>query len=197
MRTPGLGDRRFSSTSGVLPIARTMSPYFPPQGRFSRPGGCITSESVAVRSRAKHVVSASVLLSSSGPQRPPTHGGEQLPMSHLAKTTTLGLLALLLMAVPASAAPDATASRVCSTDGIERKLGASYVTALSTRRVSCPDARSFSRLYHRCRRERGGRDGRCPRVRRFRCSERRFNVIRISYDSRVLCTRGSQRIRMT
>ena len=26
MRTPGLGDRRLSSTSGVLPIACTMSP---------------------------------------------------------------------------------------------------------------------------------------------------------------------------
>ncbi len=26
MRTPGLGDRRFSSISGVLPIAWTMSP---------------------------------------------------------------------------------------------------------------------------------------------------------------------------
>ena len=119
-------------------------------------------------------------------------------MSHLVKTLAICLIALLLPAVSASAgAPEASAARVCSTDGIERKLGASYVTRLSTRRVSCPDARSFSRLYHRCRRARGGRDGRCPRVRRFRCTERRFNVIRLSYDSNVLCVRGSQRIRQT
>lgn len=118
-------------------------------------------------------------------------------MPHLVKILALGLTASLLVAVPASAAPDASASATCSTRGIERKLGASYVTALSTRRVTCADARSFSRLYHRCRRENGGRRGRCPRVRGFRCSERRFNVIRISYDSRVLCVRGSQRIRQT
>ncbi len=118
-------------------------------------------------------------------------------MSHLAKTLATSLAVSLLLAVPASAAPEASASRTCSTRGIERQLGASYVTALSTRRVSCADARSFSRLYHRCRRQHGGRRGRCRRVRGFRCSERRFNVISISYDSRVLCTRGSQRIRQT
>src|ERR687895_440914 len=50
MRTPGLGLRRRNSTSGVLPIAWTMSPYLPPQGRVSSPGSS-TSESV-VRCRA-------------------------------------------------------------------------------------------------------------------------------------------------
>lgn len=118
-------------------------------------------------------------------------------MSRLAKILATCLVASLLLVVPASAAPEASAARTCSTSGIERKLGASYVTALSTRRVSCPDARSFSRLYHRCRRQHGGRRGRCRRVRGFRCSERRFNVGRLSYDSRVLCVRGSQRIRQT
>src|SRR5918999_790633 len=50
MRTPGLGLRRRNSTSGVLPIAWTMSPYLPPQGRVLSPGSS-TSESV-VRCRA-------------------------------------------------------------------------------------------------------------------------------------------------
>jgi len=124
-------------------------------------------------------------------------------MSRLIKTLAICLVALLLPAVSASAgAPEASTARVCKTSGIERKLGASYVTALSTRRVSCADARSFSRLYHRCRRARGGRGGSCPRVRRFRCSERRYNYARvrgrvISYDSKVLCTRRRQRIRQT
>lgn len=120
-------------------------------------------------------------------------------MSSLVKIAVTGLIVALLLPAAAQAAsgPDASAAANCSTRGIERKLGASYVTQLSTRRVTCADARSFSRLYHRCRRENGGRRGRCPRVRGFRCSERRFNVIRISFDSRVLCTRGGQRIRQT
>src|SRR6185436_11131783 len=46
MRTPGFGANRFSSTRGVCPIAWTMSPYLPPQGRFSSPGST-TSKSVA------------------------------------------------------------------------------------------------------------------------------------------------------
>src|ERR687893_2119217 len=58
MRTPGFGLRRRSSTSGVLPIAWTMSPYLPPQGRVSSPGSS-TSESV-VRCRA--VLEGNVLL---------------------------------------------------------------------------------------------------------------------------------------
>lgn len=129
-------------------------------------------------------------------------------MSSLVKIALTGLITALLLPAAASASgpdaaaasasgPEAYAARECSTRGIERKLGASYVTQLSTRRVTCADARSFSRLYHRCRRQNGGRRGRCRRVRRFRCSERRFNVISISFDSKVLCTRGSQRIRQT
>src|SRR3954449_9022197 len=46
MRTPGLGDRRLSSTRGVCPIAWTMSPYLPPHGRLSRRGSIIASKSV-------------------------------------------------------------------------------------------------------------------------------------------------------
>src|SRR5437764_11528776 len=46
MRTPGFGDRRLSSTRGVCPMACTMSPYFPPQGRLSRRGSIIASKSV-------------------------------------------------------------------------------------------------------------------------------------------------------
>src|SRR4051794_32493093 len=45
MRTPGLGLSRLSSTSGVLPIAWTRSPYRPPHGRFCR-GGTVTSKRI-------------------------------------------------------------------------------------------------------------------------------------------------------
>src|SRR3954447_2108175 len=49
MRTPGLGENRLSSTSGVWPIAWTMSPYLPPHGRLSRRGSIIASKSVVPR----------------------------------------------------------------------------------------------------------------------------------------------------
>src|SRR5689334_3183831 len=49
MRTPGFGDRRFNSTRGVLPMAWTMSPYLPPQGRLPRCGSSIASESVVLQ----------------------------------------------------------------------------------------------------------------------------------------------------
>src|ERR1700761_1915690 len=53
MWTSGFGDRRFSSTSGVLPIDSTTSPKRPPQGLFKTGSGAmacrvpVTSESVA------------------------------------------------------------------------------------------------------------------------------------------------------
>src|SRR5436189_6393579 len=63
MRTPGFGDSRFSSTSGVLPIASTMSPYRPPQGRLPTssntpkaysPGGGARRGSAAGHGREDH-----------------------------------------------------------------------------------------------------------------------------------------------
>src|SRR3954471_15508895 len=64
MRTPGRGERRLSSTSGVFPIASTMSPYLPPQGLLSRPGSSIASESVASAERVpcRAVAAGRVLL---------------------------------------------------------------------------------------------------------------------------------------
>jgi hypothetical protein len=126
-------------------------------------------------------------------------------MSRLVKTLAPLLVAALLLAAAATAAPapstppQASASQTCSVRNLWRKLGAYYVTKLSTRRVSCADAKSFSKLYHSCRHRRGGRFGYCPRVHGFRCSEHRYNRNPVfkSYDSDVLCTRGAQRIRET
>src|SRR5215212_4355870 len=47
MRTSGLGLSERNRTSGVLPIAWTMSPYFPPHGRLSSRGSK-ASESVVL-----------------------------------------------------------------------------------------------------------------------------------------------------
>src|SRR5205807_2655112 len=48
MRTPGLGAKRRSSTSGVCPIASRMSAYLPPHGPLSSRGSIIASKSVVV-----------------------------------------------------------------------------------------------------------------------------------------------------
>src|SRR4051794_12934143 len=77
MRTPGLGDMRLSSTSGVCPIAWTMSPYFPPHGLLSRRGS-ITSKSIALYP---------------GTLRSPSY-----PETHLRKTLT-ALVAVLAIAL--------------------------------------------------------------------------------------------------
>ena len=119
-------------------------------------------------------------------------------MRAFARTLATCVVATLLLAVPASAAaPEAGAAGNCSVRGKERSLGASYVLKLSTRRVTCANARDFVKRYHRCRFRNGGRKGRCTRLSRFRCEERRFNRIDISYDANVLCTRGAKRIRHT
>src|SRR5690349_14216359 len=54
MRTPGLGERRLSSISGVLPIASTMSEYRPPHGLLCSGGTLIATESRGKANPAGH-----------------------------------------------------------------------------------------------------------------------------------------------
>ena len=100
-----------------------------------------------------------------------------------------GLAAGLLSAALAAPASAAT----CNISGKERKLGATYVTSLTTKGVSCSTAQRFVRSFHRCRRSNGGADGRCARLQGYRCSERRTSAP-TQYDSRATCRKGSRRI---
>ena len=97
-----------------------------------------------------------------------------------------------LLAVP-SAAP---ALARCDVSGKERRFGPTYVTSLSTARVSCRTAEGVVRSFHRCRRAaRTGPRGRCRRtVSRYRCSERVLRSAPTQFDSRVTCRRGARRI---
>jgi hypothetical protein len=95
---------------------------------------------------------------------------------------------LVALALPASAE-----ARSCSVAGKERKLGATYVTSLSATGVSCRTAESVVRSFHKCRRANGGADGRCPRVRGYRCSDKRRKAP-TQFDSTTTCKRGSKRI---
>lgn len=110
----------------------------------------------------------------------------------------LAVPVLCFVIVPAGAAadgPEATAAALkrCGISGEERKLGATYVTTLSASGVSCSYAKRLVRAFHRCRRSRGGADGRCPRVIRFRCTERR-SASPVQFDSRATCRRGGDRV---
>ena len=81
----------------------------------------------------------------------------------------------------------------CSVKGKERKLGATYVTKVTASGISCGGALDVVKAYHRCRRARGGADGRCPRVSGYRCSEKRTSSP-TQYDSRATCRKGSRRV---
>jgi hypothetical protein len=98
------------------------------------------------------------------------------------------LVAVLLLTLPAAAS-----ARGCSVRGKERKLGATYVTAVSATGISCSGALDVVRGYHRCRRARGGADGRCPRFSGYRCRERRTSSP-TQYDSRATCRKGGRRV---
>ena len=104
-------------------------------------------------------------------------------------------LLIVVLAVPSSAAagPVAAASKSCD-EGNSRSYGTTYVFAISARNISCTRARRVIRAFHDCR---PGKRGRCPRFSGWRCSERRFNVSRQSYDSRVRCSKGSRVVKHT
>jgi hypothetical protein len=98
------------------------------------------------------------------------------------------VLALALASVPAASA------KGCSVSSKPRAYGPTYVTSLSVVRVTCAGGRDLVRAYDRCRRARGGAKGRCPRVRRFRCSETRRSIA-TEFAAKVSCVRGARRVR--
>jgi hypothetical protein len=117
---------------------------------------------------------------------------------------TLPLAVLAVFAIAATTAPvalagsdgpTASAAARCSLSGKERKLGPTYVTALSVTGVSCATGQRVVKDYYRCRVRNGGRKGRChSRVRGFRCTERRESIS-TQFDARVSCRKGSQRVK--
>ena len=113
------------------------------------------------------------------------------------RPVVVALLAVAIVPPSAAAAPDASSALArCSVAGKERRLGPTYVTALSTTRVSCRTGERVVRSFHRCRRAgRTGSRGRCRRsVSGYRCSERVLRRAPTQFDSRVTCRRGARRI---
>lgn len=107
-------------------------------------------------------------------------------------------LALLVAALPAlsAAAPQRAATKTCSVKGKERKLGTTYVTKLSVKGTSCANGEKLVKAFHKCRLGKS-ETARCARVSGYRCSERRFNVGPLSYDSNVTCKSSTRSVKHT
>jgi hypothetical protein len=115
----------------------------------------------------------------------------------LSLIAALALLALGASSVSATDGPSAQASKSCST-GSGRGLGPTYAFRLKVSRTSCRNGRKLIRAYNACRRRNGGRKGHCSRTLGYRCSERRFNKSRLSFDANVKCSKsGGRRINHT
>ena len=111
------------------------------------------------------------------------------------RRTAVSLLpfaAVLALAAPASA-------KSCNLSPNEqRSLGATYVLNLKAKKVTCGKAKKVVKAFNACRKANGGVDGRCTKkVKRFRCTESRFNETSFQYDSNVTCKRGRKRVTFT
>jgi hypothetical protein len=100
--------------------------------------------------------------------------------------------ATLAPAVSADA-PDAKASKSCGV-GDSRSYGTTYVLKISVSGTSCRSGKRLIRAFHDCR---PGKSGRCARVKRYDCSESRFDKISTQYSSRVTCRRGDRVVKHT
>ena len=105
----------------------------------------------------------------------------------------LAACAAALTPTASAASTDATAAKGCSV-GDSRSYGTSYVLKISVSGTSCRSGKSLIRAFHVCR---PGKSGRCPRVKRYNCSESRFDRISTQYSSRVTCRRGDRVVKHT
>ena len=96
-------------------------------------------------------------------------------------TVTSPLLALLAVAAaafaPSAAAGPVAHGRPRAAARQHARYGTTYVLKISVSGTSCRAGKALIRAFHACR---PGKSGKCPRVKGYRCSERRFNGIRTS-----------------
>ena len=119
-------------------------------------------------------------------------------MSRAVRTSALlACVALLALAtaggaVAGSASVHAAGSCHLSTHDYSH-LGASYVTSLSVKGVSCKTGKSVVRAYHKCR-SRGGWMGKCGHAAGYGCSRKILDRSSVAYDAKVTCKRGGKRV---
>jgi hypothetical protein len=102
-------------------------------------------------------------------------------------------VALAALAPGAGAHPAGAAAKGCRI-GDTGSYGTTYVTKISVSGTTCRNGRKLIRAFHACR---PGKAGKCPSVKGYSCSERRYNKIRTSYDSNVTCRNGGKVVKHT
>jgi uncharacterized ParB-like nuclease family protein len=99
----------------------------------------------------------------------------------------------LLVAAPSGSAAAATCKLSVKTS---QQLGATYVTNLKVRGVSCAGGRRIAKAFNGCRRATGVK-GRCTRkVLKYACADRRpaSEQIPTQFNGHVTCKRGDRRV---
>jgi hypothetical protein len=136
----------------------------------------------------------------------PTPEEEEVQMLSRARITVWLLLALSASCTGAIAGASAGASTVatasaktCDISGEQRELGASYVTSLRVSGTTCTKGKKVVKAFHECRKESGGKNGKCHReVLGYSCEEHRFDAVPdVQYNSRARCERGDKVVRHT
>jgi hypothetical protein len=110
----------------------------------------------------------------------------------LAFAPCLAAAVALLLAAPA--APAATTCKLSLNRS--QQLGATYVTNLRVRGVTCAAAQRVAKTFHSCRR-RHGLNGRCTsKVLHYGCTDKRpaNEQIPTQLNGHVTCKRGSRRV---
>lgn len=113
------------------------------------------------------------------------------PIRLISPPCLLAAVALLV------AAPSGSAATTCKLSvSKSQQLGATYVTNLKVRGVSCAGGQRVVKAFHSCRREKGVK-GRCGRkVLKYSCSDRRppGEQIPTQLNGHVTCKRGDRRV---
>jgi uncharacterized cupredoxin-like copper-binding protein len=106
------------------------------------------------------------------------------------------LLAAIALFAAAPGGSAAASLKSCSIRGKEQKLGATYVTTLKVRGVSCATGQRVVKAFQSCRRAKGVK-GYCTRkVLKYGCSEQRpaDETIPTQFTGHVTCRRASRHV---
>ena len=116
-------------------------------------------------------------------------------LRRLAVPLGVALWLCLVLAVPASSSPIATAAISCRIPDNGEHLGPTYLTSLNVSDTTCSTGLAVVRAYHACQVKDGGVKSECrSTVDGFRCSEKRGPSIPTEFFSSVSCTDRSERV---
>ena len=121
------------------------------------------------------------------------------------RTLGVGLLSVAVLLTgaigvgSASASPGASSSAVtltpCNISGKQQSLGASYVTSLKVAGIGCAKGEKIVKLYHACRKAKGGAVCGSP-GKGFSCKEgKRQQFPGVQYNATMKCRKGAKRVK--